>query len=394
MAYMRDSTGRRLDSFEAISRQEADGLYSVGASGKKLYGYHAMLGLARTAARCDVLVIGDSIAEGQGAPTSALSWRRQAEALIRAEYTTGPQGAGYRPTIHVATNNLGAPLDTGFTRSGATNQAGYGGTGIGAKAVQLNYGDGTTDPTTGRGTLTVTQTCTSFTVFSQRQGTSESFTVTIDGGAPITVSTPDSTKVRTWNSGPLTPGEHTIVIRQNGSNTSGPSIAGLWFYNGDETAGFSIIDGSYSGARMADWITGGNKGFWQRFMPFITPSLVVLTCITNDIRVNAGNVTAAQYATATQTLINELRAGWPNIPILLMPPFEPQGGIAHREPWENYMAELARIADENPYVAFYDMSARVEVNPDTYGVLLDGTHTTAKGSALLANLVREALTPA
>jgi lysophospholipase L1-like esterase len=77
-----------------------------------------------------------------------------------------------------------------------------------------------------------------------------------------------------------------------------------------------------------------------------------------------------------------------------MPPFEPQGGIAHREPWENYMAELARIADENPYVAFYDMSARVEVNPDTYGVLLDGTHTTAKGSALLANLVREALTPA
>lgn len=391
MGYMRDSTGRRLDSFKAIGSEEADARFlrqSVADSRYQLgslaplYGYYAKASQARLQ-RCDILIVGDSIAEGFGASTLEARWVMQAQALLREQYLGSSAGGwGFLPAQFVSSAGSGGSFDKWVF----AGERGTTGNGLGARAVQLRH------HATTPGQATVTRVCTSFKLYFRRNSVDQ-VTIAIDGGTPVTYSLNTSQTHMVWTSPALTSGAHTIVVKQTGGSSSGPELVGGMFYNNDETAGMALWDGSLSGARMKTWDVDNPD--WLNYLSLIPFSALILTCATNDARVSSGGYSVAEYKAYTKSIITKARAKIPNLPVLLMPPFEPVTTPANRvAPWADYVIALRQIADETPYVSVFDMSARIPyLSPDTYGFLMDGVHPTSLGHGLLGQLTATALIP-
>lgn len=355
-----------------ITAAAADAKYQTGAL-SPLYGYFAKEARAK-AARCNVLMVMDSIGEGTGADTIANRWVDQAQANLRARWTTGSQGPGYIPAQYAATPSGGGTFPA-WTYTGTTFNTPRG---LGFKSKQLGAGS----------TATITRTCTSFELHFRREASLDAVTITIDGGAPVTYTMSNSLIAQKWTSPALTAGSHTIVVSQS-VNT--PSFCGGYFYNGDETAGYALWDGSHSGARALDYSTTNTD--WYNHLTLVNPALMVLGLGTNDSRTSSSGYSSANYKTNMQSIITQARAKVANLPVLLMPPNMPLGTLI--EPWTNYTDKLKELAAENQYTALYDMSTRIpDLTSDPYGFLIDGVHPTPLGHAMLATLATTALSPA
>jgi len=357
-----------------LSQSAADGRYMSGAL-SPLYGFHSKLALAQTQ-RCEVLMVGDSIMEGQGAPNPSSRWITLAQTLIQSRYGPGPAGAGFYPASFAVNDGTTAWADR-WIYSGDRGANSFG---LGWRGVQLRING------TGNGSATITKTCTSFKLYATRQA-ADAMTITIDGGAPATWTMATSGAVQqSWTSPALTAGSHTVVVT---ASAGGPVFTGGFFYNGDETAGVSLWDASRSGAKFSDFITNTD---WYGYLPLINPSLVVLGCGTNDARTSSGGYSSATYKANALSVVGSIRAKIATVPILLMPPYKPLGTLI--EPWANYTGALREIADATSYTALYDMSARIpDLTSDPYSFLIDTVHPTARGHAMLARLSLAALEP-
>lgn len=362
----------RPDDARYLTQAAGDARYQTGVL-SPLYGFFAKESNALVQ-RCDVVMVGDSIMEGTGSPNVASRWVDLAQAKLRSRFTTGTQGPGYIPASYAASPSGGGTFPA-WTYTGTTfNQ----GSGLGNKSKQLTAGS----------TATITRTCTSFKLFLTRTNTSDAVTISIDGAAATTFTLSNAVTSQTWTSPALTTGSHTIVVSQS---VGQPHFCGGFFYNGDETAGLALWDGSHSGWRMQDFAATYTE--WYNHLPFVAPSLMVLGCGTNDARTTSSGYSAAQYGTYCQSIITQARAKVPNLPILLLPPYSPVT-VNFVEPWANYIAQLKSIAGSNAYCALFDMSARIPyLSPDPYSFLIDGIHPTALGHALMSTLATTALSP-
>ena len=217
-------------------------------------------------------------------------------------------------------------------------------------------------------------------------------TITIEGQAPVNFTLNVNAVEQSWTSPVLPSASRSVTVTQTGGSSSGPVFVGGYFYNGDETAGLALWDGSFSGARMQTWDVDNPD--WVNWLTIPNFSLVVLGCATNDSRTSSGGYSSAKFKTHTESIIAKVRAKLPNVPILLMPPNQPVATTDMVEPWANYMTALKQIAAATSYTVLYDMSTRIPyLSPDVYSFLADGVHPTDLGHAALANLAVSALSP-
>lgn len=365
--------------------KRGDGLLPVSDlhPSKQLMGFYAALA-QRDVAPVDILFLGDSITEGMLCSAVGRRWIDLARDRLRERFpVTGVVGGvGYVPSWYA----FSSPVGQGFTLSG--NHSIASSYGLGRRSRSLG-----TDTGAGVGKATITRTCSSFDVCYRRSANSGTLSIKIDGGAAaITAAGTDSDQ--TWNSGPLTPGAHTVEIALNPTGGS-QTLEGVMFYNGDETKGIRMWEGAQTGTYAAQFNAvdaGGNAG-WADAIPRINPDLVVMGWVTNDAFTGAGNKGAASYKASMQNVIDLVRTKAANVPVLLMPPYERNATLV--EPWGNYLTALQQIASAYPNVAYADFGERIPKpgGADTYGLLADATHPNDKGYALMADAFMGAIVP-
>ncbi|WP_213572475.1 SGNH/GDSL hydrolase family protein [Rhodococcus sp. USK13] len=354
-----------------ISRAQADFRYATGAFAP-LYGYYASLARARLA-RCDILALGDSIMEGQGAATVPDRWINKSQDDLRLRWMTGAGGPGFVPAVYAA-----GPNATKFPSWAYSSTPPALPQGLGYKAARIN------DTVT----ATITRKCTSFKLFFYRLA-ADVVTVSVDGGAPVTFTMNTSIREQAYSISGLASGDHTIVITGTGAGTS---FCGSVFYDGDETAGVSIWDASHSGATMKLYAETYTN--WVEHLQFVTPKLLLMGCLTNDCRASSNGYSSALYKGYAQSIITQARVKVPSLPVLFIPPYRPIDTETLIEPWDNYIGKLHELAAENAHCAVYDMSLRIpNVTTDTYGFRADSVHPSSVGMAYMSALATAALTP-
>jgi hypothetical protein len=262
MAYMKDSSGRRLDSFEVAqsSKTGLESLYSKTATALGLF--HTALS-GRHFTPCKILVVGDSITEGAGATLNIRNrWSDRMKENLRSRFPTDGNPA---TTLHYVPsyNVVNMPGDMAVRSAGVTTGTSFG---FGARHTQL---------TAAGHTVTFTVTGTSARVVYPKSSGGGSFTWQVDGG---TVSSPVSQSSASLQDGYVTDiplgasGSHTVVIAW----VSGGSvfIDGLLVYNGDETKGIHVIDGGHSGWGANNFQLNGIQYYQGSLTTMLQPEVI------------------------------------------------------------------------------------------------------------------------
>jgi lysophospholipase L1-like esterase len=355
-----------------------------------LRAWRAALG-GRYYAPADIVVIGDSLTEGQGVTVSTRRYIDRMLAQLRTSFPSGAVGgSGYISAGHVATG-FTAP----WTLAGGATQTLYG---LGLRGAQM----------TGSGhTISITQTCTSFKIF-YIQGASNTgpFTVAVDGGGATTVtpSTSGGFNVSSYTSGALSAASHTIELAYGGSQTA--FILGGMFFNGDESIGVRLIESGHYGYKTSDYsaamtggtLPGGNfmNSHWAALPN--APSLVIIHLGLNDYQTN---VAPATVQTNIQTMIAAVKTihtgkSWAAPSFLVVAPYKRTDVTSPTYAWTSYITALEGIAAADPTnVGFLNLTDRVDMASATYGLLAgDNIHPTEKGHGWLGDVVASALTAA
>lgn len=331
---------------------------------------------------CRILVVGDSNGEGAGATVDIRNrWIDRLQALLRAKFPTdGNPGAtlSYVPAYNV----VNMPSDMAVRSAGVTTGTSFG---FGAKHAQLTA--------TGH-TVTFTVTGTSAKVVYPKSSTGGSFTWQVDGG---TVSSPIAQTNGSLQDGFTTDitlgasGSHTVVIAW--ASGSSVYVDGLLVYNGDETKGIRVIDGSHSGWGAQNYQLNGIQFYQGSLTTMLAPALVIIALGINDFAF--GSLSIANYKIHMQANIDRYRGAIPTKPpsILLL--------AAHRRSpvtavatWAEYVQAMKELAQANDGVAFLDLSTRLpQVSGDTRGLYADEVHLSNKGHSAVADYVAGFISP-
>lgn len=183
--------------------------------------------------------IGDSITEGGGASILDYGYVYQLlRGLQKRATRAGRGGFGYLPTYLPSFSGSGGSNNYWTFTGGSSNTTSSWLFGSG----RANTGSGTS--------ATLTFTGTSFIIHHQVGAvTSVPFTVTVDGGAPVTV-TPSTAGGATprgiYTSAVLTRGVHTVIVAPVGATVL--VIFGATIFDGDETTGIHSYANGVSGA--------------------------------------------------------------------------------------------------------------------------------------------------
>jgi lysophospholipase L1-like esterase len=328
--------------------------------------YAALANVASTAV--DVLVIGDSIVEGEQASAYSTRWIDRLLAQLRQNFQPAnvPGGRGYVPAYYA----VAAPTGQGFTYGGVLNTDYSLGTlyGLGRRHVNL---------LTATGTMTLSFTGTAFDLLYTRNLTS-SFTYAVDGGTPVTVAAGAAghTKVSVTSLGGTT---HTLVITQA---TGTPTIEGVMVYNGDESSGVRLWDGAHYGFTSSSFSSNQS---WKDSIADVGPELVIIALGVNDY---GTSVASATYKTNLQSIITAVRAMTSTAPILLVADYQ-RGGGPFAELWSAYVTAMSSIADADSTIALLDLTKHMtDGDSDTLSLLgADHIHPTDKGYQLIAGVV-------
>lgn len=333
--------------------------------------FRAALG-SRATSPVDIIFVGDSISEGQASSVIDNRWITQFILNLRKNFQpTGVNGAvGYIPAWRAITS----PSAQNSTAGSPTQSSN---SGLGRRVLQLNAsGD----------TVTFVATCTSFDLlYTTQQSTVSTFTVTIDGGTPSTV-TPATGGVITgkWSSGALSNASHTIVVAW-ASNT--PQIEGIMPYNQDETKGIRLWDAAHYGFTTSSYV---NNGLWAgSLLQIPNPALVVIYLGTNDFGTNVSSTTCRTNLT---TIISNIRAKLPKVSILLIAGYERAGVFS--EPWVNYISAIRAAATTDPFCLVVDLSTKmVKCDTETISGVYnaDNVHPSDKGHLMIADIVTTAI---
>jgi hypothetical protein len=229
---------------------------------------------------------------------------------------------------------------------------------------------------------------TSFKLFMWRLGSTDVFTVSVDGGAAETVTLTGGARQRVYEKVGLSTGIHDVVISW---------VSGTPVFCGSEnpsSVGVRVWDLSVSGASAEIRNTGGGWGVnatdWSEWIGVAyTPDLFIIGLLFND----AGSRTSTQYKTDMQGCIDKIRSKSSTVPILLCPGWGPEGTYAGWvEAKDNYLGVLKELADLNAGVVFHNLAELVPEHEAADFPIYNGSpHMNDRGQTLHARLTADAL---
>ncbi|HKU18094.1 MAG TPA: SGNH/GDSL hydrolase family protein [Candidatus Saccharimonadales bacterium] len=343
--------------------------------------------------RCNVVCLGDSITEGQGATQETRRWLQRLRASLVARFpATGvtTSGRGF-----LGANSSGEFSFTWPSTIAGSPTAGFTG---GPKSQFVQF--------SGAGqSITYNLVGDMADIMWMQVPFGGSFSWQVDGGSTSTVST---------NGGSILDGQIThISLGSAGAHTltlawvSGQcNIEGVVEYNGDYGAGIQVHDAAHYGWQASNWVSvtaNGSSGPAQAISN-LNPSLIIITLGVND---QWNGVVPATFQTNLTTLISQLRAvlatPHPAIVLNMMPPRQGQSGYTY--PWAQYVNAAWNIAGADTdgpggtslvTVMDFTLGPRAEgADTNTYGTwaLGDLVHPSDKGHSLFADYLTTFLTP-
>jgi hypothetical protein len=328
---------------------------------------------SRHTAPCDVLFIGNSYTEGEGATARAFRFVNLFRDRLRAFFPTPgvPGGANYQTAY---------PQVVSYPREPAGSFLFDSRFGLGRRGAQLQAGT----------PMTFTVSATSVKIAYYQDTGTGSFSYSVNGGAAVTVSTSGShadgpTKTITGLSGV----SDTITLTQVSGYVI---IEGLYIYNGDETRGVRVWEAGHFGWKASDFNatpSGGTATDWLGHVTNIQPSLVVIELGEND----ATAVSAATFKADLTTLITNVRAAITSPPSIVLVA-GPERNNTLIEAWGNYVAAMKSIAAADNAIDVLDLTAVLpKVATAPAGWYPDSVHPSNRGHAEIAAALLEFVTP-
>jgi lysophospholipase L1-like esterase len=248
--------------------------------------------------------IGDSITECTGASKLDNGYPYRLIRALQKQTTVAARGGfGYLPTYLPAFSGSSGS-DNYWTFAGGTTitlSSWLFGSG------RINFGASTS--------ATLTYTGTSCVIHHQvGAATSVPFTVTVDGGAPVTV-TPSTTGGATFRGVYTTPtvarGVHTVVCAPVGSTVM--TIVGATLFDGDETGGIHAYVNGVSGANSTTVATNQAGATATLDQAAVTPNPALVT-----IHLGTNNSIPAALQTDLTTIIANVKAACTITPSFLV----------------------------------------------------------------------------
>lgn len=253
---------------------------------------------------CEVAAVGDSIVAGQGATDlSTRAWPAVSRKLLHSRLILPAPSTGWAPVHHA---NAGALKDPRWVLTGTWIQ---GVTFLHAPSSSV-----------GGSAATFTSDVAGTVAEVYYSGQNGEFTVSIDGGAAVTVPSSPGNEMRTYTVTGLANTTHTITV-----TVSSTTAVYVYAARVRSVAGLSLSNWGFSSAKASDWLT---VPWYLNTNSVIStnPALVLIGLGTNE----AGNaVSAATYQANMITLVDRFRA---NSDVVLLAPI-PLNGIdqsAHR----------------------------------------------------------------
>jgi lysophospholipase L1-like esterase len=326
-----------------------------------LRAWHAAL--ADPTATADVLLLGDSIAEGYGASSRATWWAE----LVRAELQShwGGAGSGYHPVAPASPFTF--PSIWTPTGGRASSDAG-----IGLRSHVL---------TPGSGPLIARIATSRFDLVYGAGPTGGVMQVSVDGQVVARVDTtaPEG-ETRRWSSGTLVAGEHIVTVDAVASPGDAPRrvvVEGL--VTTDATEGVRVWNGGHAGFGTSHFAAA--RG-WERSVALADPELVIVTLGTNDY----SQVTATEFAANLSLIVDRIRAAASGpVSIALMPMWKSVGRESDR--YEAYVLAQRRLAEAEG-LALMDLS-----RDDARILTDDGKHPNDAGQRAIADAVLRVADP-
>lgn len=342
----------------------------------------------RDLARVDVVILGDSITEGEGAPSWAATLVQNANRAVRAAYPTTANGSkggqGFIPVFSTGETSFtwpwtlvsGAPgtLDLGPVRgclfTSAACSVSYTAP-AGTTSVQVMYYDGS-------------------------PGTNGTFSLSKNGGAATNFSNGMTSVDKLTTSVTMTSGDVLTVAWVSGTI----AVDGLIHYSGDETSGITFHDAGHYG-----WDAGPGAAGWTQPETFAlnwaqvyangfptVPACIIIYLGAND----ANSYTPAQFQTNLGTLIALIRAqtGLASVPVWLVAGYADQATPLSPAGWAPYTAAVRNVAAATSFSHVTDLSFRypaVAFQGGAYyfnaGVGALGGHPSALGHRLIGEIL-------
>ncbi|MGH7196402.1 MAG: SGNH/GDSL hydrolase family protein [Candidatus Saccharimonadales bacterium] len=352
-------------------------------------------GLAnRHYARCNVVCLGDSITEGQGATEADRRWAARLRDNLRTRFqTTGVSGGG-RGFLGAAGSG-----ESSFTWPATIAGSPAVASTLGPKSqfVQLN-GSGQS--------ITYSLTGDSADIMWTQVPFGGTFSWQVDGGAATNVSTNGGSTVDgilTHISLGVGQGAHTLTLNWVSGNAV---IDGVVEYSGDYAAGIQVHDAGHYGWQTSDWtgaLASGGSGP-AAAINALSPTALVITLGVND---QYANVTPATFQSNLTSIIGQLRAvdsaPYPSIVLNMLPPRQGQSGFTY--PWSQYVTAAWNVAAADTggpggtslvTVMDFTLGPRMpSADSDSYGVWQSGdlVHPSNKGHSLIADYLTSFLLP-
>ena len=358
----------------------------------------------RNSARCDIVLIGDSVTEGQGASLFANRWAAVANQAFRKAYPTTANGSGgglgFIPVQTTGANTYTWPIANTAGTPGFYDLGPVRGSTITSAA-------GTT------WTFTAPAGTTSVKIVYFDIGYSGSFTYKVNSGSTTTVSNTSTLQEQVTSSIPMTGGDVLTIVFTTGT---GIILDGILHFAGDENSGVTLHGCGHFGwcaGTMASigWNQpqGASLNWAQAYahaFPTVPAAIAIMLGI-NDARVTSvgsgGGRTAAQFASDVQGLLTTIRGAataLANVPAILVIPYQANETVQDTGGWPAYAAALRAVAAADPVGAMVvDLGYRLPTVAAGYdgGILYtDNYHPTDLGHLLSGKIIAggmEALPP-
>lgn len=348
----------------------------------------------RNSARCEIIVLGDSITEGQGASLWANRWVVQAQAAIRAAYPTTANGSGggygFIPIQSAGSDTFTWPVTQ---TAGAVTEFDLG-------PVRNST---VTSATGSTWTYTATPGTTSVKIMYYDVGYSGSFTYKVNSGSTTTVSNTMTGKELLTSSIPMVAGDVLTIVFTAGT---GIVLDGLLHFAGDENSGITLHGCGHFG-----WCAGTEMSIgWNQPETYslnwaqcyangfpTTPAALMIMLGVNDARITSvgsgGGRTAAQFASDLQGLVSTIRGAataLATLPLILVIPYQANETVQDAGGWAAYAAAIRSVAVADAVGAMViDLNYRMPTVASDYdgGILyIDDYHPTDLGHLLLGKL--------
>ena len=326
--------------------------------------------LATTATRAaNVLVVGDSIAEGYYAPDRSRRWMDLVRSRLQSDY--GGTGLGYIPASDG--NPAVPPYPDLWHEGGGTPSK----TGLGDRSYTIN---------TANGFAQITVPTDRLQVSYSTSPTGGAMRIVIDGQQAAWIDTynPQATMSgQTWLSAPLNAGQHTLqILPDNAGHLTTYSVVleGVMVMNSDDGNGVRLWDSSHAAYTSTHFVSSSNLA---ADVAQVDPDLLVMELGTNDM---TDQVSPSTFESNLQSIITTAQANDSNpLSVVLLPVWD----ATSHDPlvYDEYVAAEKDLATKDG-LGIADLSAL-----DATLYTADGMHPDTAGEQVVSDTLLRLMDP-